>query len=188
MAPRVAGLAIVGLLAFILPASSLADTGDTHERFADTIAGTTVVVVASVTVRPDEGLVLRVEQVLKGISPHQLVFEPPTMAPVLDDGGRAVIAFRDLATIDSRAPTYAWIVAKDGTIDPGGLQPYPGLPTTLDAMLEFFNITPGTSTPELENPASASDSPAVPWAAVLGGGIGVLAVAAVVVLRRRRPA
>jgi hypothetical protein len=188
IARPVAALAIVGLIAFTSPAGTLADTGDTLERFADAIAGAKVVVVASVTVRPDEGLVLRVEQVLKGISPHQLVFEPPTMAPVLDSGGRAVIAFADLATIDFRAPTYAWIVAADGTIDPGRLQQYPGLPRTLDAMLAFFNITPGTSTPELENPASPSDPAALPWAAVAVAGTAALGVAAALALRRRRAA
>jgi hypothetical protein len=191
IARRVAAAAISGVVAFMSPASSLADSNPAGERFADLINRSPVVVLASVTVRPDEGLMLHVERVLKGVSPHDMVFEPPTMAPVLDNGGRAVIAFRDLATIDSRAPTYAWIVATDGKIDPGGLQQYPGLPATLDAMLDFFNIAPGSSTPELQSPAPASESSVFPWAAVTGAaaaGIAVAVAGGLLVLRRRRVA
>jgi hypothetical protein len=156
VAAAIAVLAVLALLA--VPRVAVADSAPSTETFDDLVSKSTLVVVASVTVRADQGVVLDVERVLKGASARHIVFEPPTMAPVLDDGGRAVIAFRDQSTIDFRAPTYAWIVGPNGAIDPRGLQRYPGLPATLDAMLTWFHV-PAEPNQVFDTAAPARDSP-----------------------------
>ena len=126
-----------------------------HTTFADIVGGSKLVVLAAIVERPDGGFTFHVEQVLKGSAPPELVYPPLGPTPPLEGWSRAIIAFADPATDDFRAPTVAWHVTSDGTIDPEHYQRWPGLPLTLAAMLRYFNL-PSTDAAGLAGPAAHS--------------------------------
>jgi hypothetical protein len=130
--------AIAGVVAGSLAGPVFADQGPSAQTFAQIVGEAKLVVVARIDIGPDGGVTLDVERVLKGTAAERLVFPPTDIGPPLDDWKRAIVAFTDPATIDFRAPTIAWHIADDGTIDPEGFQQHPGLPRTLDAMLLAF--------------------------------------------------
>lgn len=181
----IAGAAAVGPVA--------ADGGAPSQTFAQIVGAAKLVVVARVDIGPDGGVTLDVERVLKGAAVARLVFPPTDIAPPLEGWKRAVVAFTDPATIDFRAPTIAWHVADDGTIDPEGFQQHPGLPRTLDAMLVAFGqdaiesasaAVAALPTP----PSSGPDDPPAALAVVIAAAASA-GLAALVLLARplRRP-
>ena len=177
-----------------------ADSGSWIGTFDAVVARARLIVVARIGAAADGGIVLDVERTLRGRSADRLVFPATDAAPPLETWHRAVVAFTDPTTIDFRAPTIAWHVAPDGTIDPEGFQPYVGLPPTLDAMLAAFGqapLDPGASpagapaispAPASPAPATGDDgAPVVPVAVGLGLGFAAV-LGAGLVARRRRPA
>jgi hypothetical protein len=175
------------LLAAATPAA--ADHGGNPLTFDGVVGQSRLIVVARISFGPDGSMILDVERVLKGVSPARLTYPSTAEAPPLEGWQRAVVAFHDPVTIDFRAPTIAWHVADDGTIDPEGFQQHPGLPRTLDAMVRAFGLDPTEGSP-------VADPPAQPSAGGDGGmalGIGVIGAvaalsggAAILIVRRRR--
>ena len=144
------------ILCSVLVAPTLAASTPSRTTFADVIAGSRLVVLAQIHVRTDGGLLFTVERVLKGdATARQLSYPPLGAAPPIDHWSEAVIAFAHPETDDFRAPTIAWHVAANGTIDPEGFQQYPGLPATLAAMLRYFGA-PATDTSSGATMSSAS--------------------------------
>jgi len=177
------------VLLFLLGARDVrADSGASAPPFSDVIAKAKLVVLATVTQRPDGGYTLDVERVLKGESGPQLVFAPSAVTVPLEGWKRAVVAFADPGSLDSRAPTIAWHVAPDGTIDPEGYQRYPGLPPTLDALLQMFGPssteTAGQS-PAVAEPAPSTTSSSFPVVTVVAILVGAAALVAVAYRVRR---
>jgi hypothetical protein len=167
-----------------------ADGGAPAPTFAQIVGKAKLVVVARIDIGPDGGVTLDVERVLKGTAVARLVFPPTDIAPPLDDWKRAIIAFTDPATIDFRAPTIAWHVADDGTVDPEGYQQYPGLPRTLDAMLVAFgqDAIESASAPVAALPTTRAPRPDDPPAAlpVVVAGATATGLAALIFLARSR--
>ena len=169
-----------------------ADQGPSAQTFSEIVNQAKLIVVAMIDMGPDGGVTLHVERVLKGTAVARLVFPPTDIGPPLDDWKRAVVAFTDPATIDFRAPTIAWHVADDGTIDPEGFQQYPGLPRKLDSMLAAFGQDAIESasepvaallTPQAPRP---DDPPAALPVVIVGAAATGLAVLILVARRRRR--
>ena len=142
-----------------------------------------LIVVARVTIGPAGGIVLDVERTLKGNAVKRLAFAP-TDTSALGKWNRAIVAFTDPTTIDFRAPTIAWHVADDGTIDPEGFQQFPGLPTTLDAMLVAFgqDVTEPPATSDGISPTTAEPSPVSGSQAVLPAILAGAAITGIVAL------
>jgi hypothetical protein len=167
----------------------VAADGAPAQTFAQ-IVGKAKVVVARIDIGPDGGVTLDVERVLKGPAVARLVFPPTDIGPPLEGWKRAVVAFTDPATIDFRAPTIAWHVAYDGTIDPEGYQQYPGLPRTLDAMLLAFgqDAIESASAPVAALPTTRAPRPDDPPAAlpVVVAGATATGLAALIFLARSR--
>ena len=158
-------LATASLLALVIasawtPVAHAASPSQT--TFADIVAESKLIVLAEIHERADGGFTFTVEQVLKGRAGNQLAYPPLAATPPFQGWTRAVIAFADPSTDDFRAPTIAWHVASDGTIDPERFQRYPGLPATLSAMLAYFAL------PATDMAASAHAS---------GGGPDTLTIA-----------
>ena len=181
--------AIAGVVVGSLAEPVFADQGPSAQTFAQIVREAKLVVVARINIDLGGGVTLDVERVLKGTAVARLVFPPTDIGPPLDDWKRAIVAFTDPATIDFRAPTIAWHVADDGTIDPEGFQQHPGLPRTLDAMLLAFgqdaiesaSALDGTlPTPQAPRP---DDPPALP---VVIAGAAATGLAALILLARRR--
>jgi hypothetical protein len=142
---RIAGTVLIALAAATYAAGPVAaDHGGQRQTFAEIVDQAQVIVLARVSIGPAGGIVLDVERTLKGNPVGRLAFAPTDIAP-LNNWDRAIVAFTDPTTIDFRTPTIAWHVADDGTIDPEGFQQFPGLPTTLDAMLVAFGQDPNDS-------------------------------------------
>ena len=198
----VPGLGFLSVLLLFVASPVRAASGPSPGSFEQLISGMQLIVVAKVSGSPSTGFTYSVERVLKGGSaPSPMVLPPDAQAAVQSGWQEVVIAFADPSTDDFRAPTVAWHVAGDGTIDPERYQQYPGLPPTLEAMLAYFGINPSatdllTSSPGVATPSptvassqpsvdSGPDMPAL--AAVL---VAVITIAAIVVywLGRRRPA
>ena len=180
-ASAIAILTVGGLTSFA--GSAAADSGSGGRTFTDVVAQARVVVLGQVTLTPDEGLRIQVQQVLKGDAPADLTFDPPTMAPELTTGGQAIIAFTDIRTIDFRAPTTAWTIGAHGDVDPDHLQPYPGLPPTLAGVLAYFGA-PATQEPVAAEPAAAEPSSTVPWAVLFVVVVGIGMSSALALARR----
>lgn len=134
--------------------------------FADVVARSRLVVLAEIDHRPDGGYTVHVERVFKGTARAELVYPPIAATALFDGWSRAVIAFANPATDDFRAPTIAWHVGSDGSIDPEGFQRYPGLPLTLAAMLRYFEA-PATDTAPTVVPGSTGAHDAAPGVLVL---------------------
>jgi hypothetical protein len=147
--------AIAPILVLAAASGAHAASSQEPETFDHLIAGMQLVIVAQVTGSETLGYTYSVEHVLKGSSGPTLRLPPDLQAAVEPGWTEVVIAFSDPSTDDFRAPTIAWHVAADGTIDPEGYQQYPGLPHTLDAMLAAFQTTPSS-------PASEAPTVAVP--------------------------
>jgi hypothetical protein len=177
-----AGAAVVGPVA--------ADRGAPAQTYAQIVGEAKLVVVATIDIAPGGGVALDVERVLKGTGAARLVYPPTDIGPPLEDWKRAVVAFTDPATIDFRAPTIAWHVADDGTIDPEGFQQYPGLPRTLDAMLVAFgqDATESASAPGAALPTPPAPRPGDPPAAlpVVIAGAAAIGLAALILFARWR--
>lgn len=124
-----------------------------HTTFADVVARSELVVLVTVHHQRGHGYTLDVEEVLKGHAAGELRFPSVDIGSPIDDWPRAVIAFSDPSVLDFRAPTIAWHVAPDGTIDPERYQQYPGVPQTLDAMLAWFEATASPDTRSASTPA-----------------------------------
>ena len=181
--------AIAGVVVGSLAGPVFADQGPSAQTFSEIVNQAKLIVVARINIDLGGGVTLDVERVLKGTAVARLVFPPTDIGPPLDDWKRAIVAFTDPATIDFRAPTIAWHVADDGTIDPEGFQQHPGLPRTLDAMLLAFgqdaiesaSALDGTlPTPQAPRP---DDPPALP---VVIAGAAATGLAALILLARRR--
>ena len=181
--------AIAGVVVGSLAEPVFADQGPSAQTFSEIVNQAKLIVVARINIDLGGGVTLDVERVLKGTAVARLVFPPTDIGPPLDDWKRAIVAFTDPATIDFRAPTIAWHVADDGTIDPEGFQQHPGLPRTLDAMLLAFgqdaiesaSALDGTlPTPQAPRP---DDPPALP---VVIAGAAATGLAALILLDRRR--
>jgi hypothetical protein len=181
--------AIAGVFVSSLAGPVAADGGASAQTFAEIVNKAKLVVVARIDIGPDGGVTLDVERVLKGTAVARLVFPPTDIGPPLDGWKRAIVAFTDPATIDFRAPTIAWHVADDGTIDPEGFQQHPGLPRTLDAMLVAFgqDAIESASAPDgaLPTPQAPQpdDPPALP---VVIAGAATTALAALILFARWR--
>lgn len=146
------GLAgLVGAFALAPPPMRAATTGPSVP-FGAAVATSTLVVVATTELRPDGGIVVRIERVLAGVAParSELEFAAPVDPPPLVDGGRAVIAFSVATSIDAAAPTRAWQISPDGYVDPDGLAPAEGLPPTLAALYTWFGV-PLRETPSADS-------------------------------------
>ncbi len=166
-----------------------ADQGPSAQTFSEIVNQAKLIVVAMIDIGPDGGVTLDVERVLKGTPVARLVFPPTDIGPPLDDWKRAIVAFTNPTTIDFRAPTIAWHVADDGTIDPEGFQQYPGLPRTLEATLVAFGQDAIESasapvgvllpTPQAPRP---EDPPALP---VVIAGAAATGLAALIFFARR---
>jgi hypothetical protein len=142
----VAGLAIL-VLGLCQTSSVSAASSQTPETFADVLSRMQLVVVADVTGSTETGFTYSVETFLKGTSARTLQFGPDLQAAVEPGWTRVVLAFSNLTTDDFRAPTIAWHIGPDGTIDPEGYQQYVGLPRTLTAMLAYFGGSSGSTAP-----------------------------------------
>ncbi|MEO5966474.1 MAG: hypothetical protein ABIR11_13495 [Candidatus Limnocylindrales bacterium] len=145
----VLGSAVLIAAAWLAP-PALADSGPDQGTFDQLVDRSSLVVVAMVHLAPDGAITLDIRQVLHGGSAPVTTFAPPTFAPVLVDGGVAVIAFTDPASIDFRTPTIAWQVSADGYIDPDRLQQVQGLPPTLAAMYTRFGKAMSTEAERLD--------------------------------------
>lgn len=181
---RVAGAVAIACIAAAAAVGPVAaDSGPAAQTFTAIVNQAKLIVVARVDIRPDGGVTLDVERVLKGTAGARLLFQPTDIAPPLEGWKRAVVAFTDPATIDFRAPTIAWHVADDGTIDPEGFQQHPGLPRTLDAMLLAFGQDgiESASAPVAAMPAPPAPGPDGPPAA-LPVVIGAVAATGLAVL------
>jgi hypothetical protein len=187
---RFVAVAIACIAAAAAVGPVAADSGASEQTFAQIVREAKLVVVARIDIGPDGGVTLDVERVLKGTAGARLVFPPTDIGPPLDDWKRAVVAFTDPATIDFRAPTIAWHVADDGTIDPEGFQQYPGLPRTLDAMLLAFgqDATEPASAPGAALPSPPAPRPGDPPAAlpVVIAGAAAIGLAALILFARWR--
>jgi hypothetical protein len=167
-------LALAAAIASAHPAA--ADHGGQRPTLADIVAQSQLIVVARVSVDRD-GITLDVERVLKGDPVEALVFPPTDQKPPLDGWKRAVFAFTDQTTLDTRAPTMAWNVADDGILDPEGFQPTDGLPATLDELIAAFGQGPVEPAVALGLPLAApqpDDNPSAIFAALIAVGIGLL--------------
>jgi hypothetical protein len=131
------------LLAF--PTGASAISSQTPQTFSQLISGMKLVILAKVSGSETQGYTYTVEQVLQGSAGPALTFDPDAQAAVQPGWTEAVVAFSNLTTDDFRAPTVAWHVAPDGTIDPEKFAPYPGLPATLADMLAFFGASASPS-------------------------------------------
>jgi hypothetical protein len=167
-----------------------ADSGARAQTFAQIVGKANLVVVVRIAIGPDGGVALDVERVLKGTAAARLVFPPTDIGPPIEDWKRAIVAFADPATIDFRAPTIAWHVADDGTIDPEGFQRYPGLPRTLDAVLVAFgqDAIESASAPVAAQPAPQAPGPDDPPAVlpVIVAGAAATGLAALILFARWR--
>jgi hypothetical protein len=159
----------------VVAATALADSGPSATTFSDVVGSSRLIVLADVTQRPDGGFDLKVERVLKGHAAATLRFAA-TPSPAVQPGWRrAVVAFTDPTTIDSRAVTIAWHVAASGALDPERYQQYPGTPQTLAALLAWFGRLPATdSLPATGAPTGADWRPAILVLAGLAGLAGAL--------------
>jgi hypothetical protein len=182
--------AIACVVAGSLAGPVAADSGPAARSFAEIVGEAKLIVFARIGIGPDGGVTLDVDRALKGTAVVRLVFPPTDIGPPLDDWKRAVVAFTDPATIDFRAPTIAWHVADDGTIDPEGFQQYPGLPRTLDAMLVAFgqDATESASAPVAALPTPPAPRPGDPPAAlpVVIAGAAAIGLAALILFARWR--
>lgn len=133
-----------------------AGSGQAPETFAQLVAGMRLVIVARVSGSAGLGYTYTIERVLKGSVGPVLRLPPDAQAAVEPGWTEVVIAFSDPSTDDFRAPTIAWHVGTDSTIDPEGYQRYPGLPATLDAMLAAFGLTSSSAGPASPPPNGAS--------------------------------
>jgi hypothetical protein len=190
---RFVAVAIACIAAAAAVGPVAADSGAPAQTFAQIVGEAKLVVVARIDIGPDGGVALDVERVLKGTAGTRLVFPPIDIGPPLDDWKRAIVAFTDSATIDFRAPTIAWHVADDGTIDPEGFQQYPGLPRTLDAMLVAFGQHPiqSASAPVAAlptSPAPRPDGPPPALPGVIAGAVATGLAALILFARWRRRA
>jgi hypothetical protein len=183
-------VALAAAVAVVGPAA--ADHHPAPQTFADIVRDSQLIVVARIGFGPEGGVVLTVERVLKGAPTERLAYPPTAEAPPFDDWDRAVVAFKDPITIDFRAPTIAWHVADDGTIDPEGFQRFPGLPGTLEAMVVAFGqdlAEPGVA--PVATPAAFQEAPRPspggdPWPTLmLTLAVAGCVVGGVVALRRR---
>lgn len=116
-----------------------ADTTGPQVPFDAVVARARLVVVGTTKLEPGGGVTVVIERVLAGVGPSSgvLHFEGDD-PPELVDGGEAVIAFSNPATIDADAPTVAWEVSRDGYVDPDGLARVQDVPPTLAAMYTWF--------------------------------------------------
>jgi MYXO-CTERM domain-containing protein len=183
--------AIACVLAGSLAGPVAADSGPAARTFAQIVGEAKLIVVARIDIGPDGGVTLDVERVLKGTAGARLVFPPTDIAPPLEDWKRAVVAFTDPATIDFRAPTIAWHVADDGTIDPEGYQRYPGLPRTLDSMLvacgqDAIESDAAPVAAPLATQAPLPDDPPPALPVVIAGAAAIGLAALILIARRRR--
>ena len=144
MRPLLRGAIASALIMLVLAPAAVANS-PSHTTFANVVAGSKLIVLAKVEHRSDGAYTFHVERVLKGTAPAELVYPPLLETPPLGTWSRVVIAFAHPENDDFRAPTIAWHVARDGSIDPEGFQRYPGLPMTLAAMLRYFEL-PATDT------------------------------------------
>jgi hypothetical protein len=169
----------VALFSALLAASMLAAPAAADSSFSSLIRGCPLVVLADVTVDADGGVVLHVEQVLKGHAGSVLRF-PPSSPAVEPGWARAVVAFFVPSTI-AGGVTHAWHVTASGAVDPERLAQFPGIPQTLDAMLAWFGRLPAT-----DALPAAGDAPAADWRlALLGLAGGLAAIFGAVRYRRR---
>ncbi len=196
--------ASIALGAWIVQAGAArADTDRAEETFADLVARCPLIVLADVEHPGDGAFVLHVTESFKGAVGPELRYQDEPQAAVQAGWTKAIVAFSDPGTIDVRAPTIAWHVTDDGTVDPEGWQQYPGIPGTLADWEAAFGIGPGgavLSTPAATPVAAApGDAPLrdpaqqAVLAAMLVIGIGVAVLGGVAVVlgrrdRRRRPA
>jgi hypothetical protein len=135
------------LLSAMLAATLLAATAApvaADSSFSSLIRGCPLVVLADVTVNADGGVVLHVEQVLKGHAGSVLRF-PKSSSAVEPGWARAVVAFFNPSTI-ARGVTFVWHVTASGAVDPERYAQFPGMPQTLAAMLAWFGEAPATDT------------------------------------------
>ena len=144
MRTLVLGMGLAGLVGAVAlaPLSVRGATNGPSIPFEAAMATSTLVVVATTELRPDGGIVVRIERVLAGAAPArtELEFPAPVDPPPLVDGGRAVIAFSIPTSIDAAAPTRAGQISADGYVDPDGLAPAEGLPPTLAAIYTWFGV------------------------------------------------
>ncbi len=154
-------------------ATAMADSGLASTTFSDVVGSSRLVVLADVTQRSDGGFDLEVERVLKGHAAATLRFPVTPSAAVQPGWKRAVVAFRDPSTLDSRAVTIAWHVAASGALDPERYQQHPGTPQTLAALLAWFGRLPATDAlPASLAPAAADWRAAILVLAGLAGLAG----------------
>jgi MYXO-CTERM domain-containing protein len=198
-----ASLLFLGALAAAAPVAR-ADSSAQPQTFVALIGSMRLVILARVSGSPDTGFQYTIEQVFKGsASAPELDFGPDLQAAVQPGWAEAVIAFSNPQTDDFRAPTVAWHVGPDGTIDPEGYQQLPGLPTTLGAMRAFFGATEPTppAVPSAPGAAASADGSPSPTAqssptgpttslpigeALLLAALLLAALAMGVLVRRRR--
>ncbi len=155
-----ASLLFLGALTVAAPVAR-ADSSAQPQTFVALIGSMRLVILARVSGSPDTGFRYEIEQVFKGLlAAPELDFSPDPQAAVQPGWAEAVIAFSDPQTDDFRAPTVAWHVGPDGTIDPEGYQQLPGLPATLGAMRDFFGAAEPTSS-ALSSAAGVAASPVV---------------------------
>jgi hypothetical protein len=144
--------ALAAVLLAPAAASAAADSGPSPATFADVVASSRLIVLADVVRRPDGGIDLEVERVVKGHPSSTTLRFPPTPQAAIQPGwGRVVVAFSDPAEIDFRAPTIAWHVDASGALDPERYQQRPGTPQTLAALLAWFGL-PATDAPSAARP------------------------------------
>jgi hypothetical protein len=190
---------LVGVLVFTSASGASAASSQAPETFDQLIAGMSLVVVASVSGSASEGYTYTIEHVLKGTVGPTLRLPSDEQSAVQPGWTEVVIAFTDPATDDFRAPTVAWHVAADGTIDPERYAQYPGLPPTLDAMLAAFGLagspspsvapgpSPTSAAPTSEpNPSQVGSGGSFPWPLALFAALIVVGALLLATRLRRR--
>jgi hypothetical protein len=179
-----------------------ADTDTADDTFAGLVSRCRLIVLADVEHLGDGALVLDVTESFKGIVGAELRYTDEPQAAVQPEWTRAIVAFSDPSTLDFRAPTVAWHVVDDGTVDPEGWQQYAGVPPTLADWEATFGVGPGGAVASAAAPSpvagtagdSAERDPAqvavLAAALVIGVGLAVLGGVAAVLGRadRRRRA
>jgi hypothetical protein len=139
---RLVVTSLIALGILLRPTFASAASSQTPITFPDIVDASALVVLADVTGTPETGFSYSVETYLKGSGPHELRFPPDIQSAVEAGWNRVVIAFSRPSTDDVRAPTTAWHVGPDGTIDPEGYRQYVGQPATVSAMLAYFGLGP----------------------------------------------
>ena len=148
------GLLVTVLVSF-LPAGAAANSSLAPTTFDDLIASMKLVVLAQVRGSVTTGYTYAIERTLKGSAGPVLSFGPDLQAAVQPGWTEVVVAFSNPTTDDFRAPTIAWHVTADGTVDPEGYQQYPGLPRTISEMLAHF----GVAQPPSRSPSASPSGP-----------------------------